>query len=209
MNRMNVMRWRSHERCLENYGWMVQAVLKLRRPMHALPMKCALATTRRAHDQPKLIIAVARFPVYFFFFPVCVSFFGCLTAPLVRVLLGLLTGMLAVPLIGLLPMVSAGWVNDRPTNWLRSSAYRLAPPIGLLIGQLWDLESFRMITSTGAESSAIQGVAFSNSGENIVVASTDQLRVWNWEPPHCVNQLDCGWHNVQVSLLRVEGCLGT
>ena len=68
------------------------------------------------------------------------------------------------------------------------------------------------IGSTGAESGPITATTFVEGGDSMVVASSDSLKVWGWDPngmdgpagASCTTHLDCAWHNVQDIHMRDE-----
>jgi katanin p80 WD40 repeat-containing subunit B1 len=60
----------------------------------------------------------------------------------------------------------------------------------------WDMDSFGMIAASSSETSAVHKVMFSPGGEVLCSASSDYMKVWNFETMECHDAVSIPWGNV-------------
>eukprot|EP01036_Dinobryon_divergens_P043934 gene43934-58571_t len=69
--------------------------------------------------------------------------------------------------------------------------------------RIWDLETMEQIGYTPPESSQVKAIAFSSQGTNLCTASSESLKVFEWDPVSLRASTNVGWD--RVSEIRVSG----
>lgn len=60
----------------------------------------------------------------------------------------------------------------------------------------WDLDKFKLVSQTPADTKAVRSIRFTPDGRALCSVTPEALKVWTWEPPQCHDSLELSWPTV-------------
>lgn len=72
----------------------------------------------------------------------------------------------------------------------------------------WDLESFKLVSSTEQNTTPIRCLNFSGRGECLFAGCQDVLKVYCWEPARTLDTVPIGWGKIRDIAIAQEQLIG-